>query len=129
MGRRLTALLAAALAVTAIGCGDTDRFDEGEALYSQYCQQCHGIASTGNGRLESVPVHGPTGHTWHHADGQIIGIVLGDLDYPGTTMPPFRGVLTEEEVRDVLAYIKSTWSAEQRSSQSEVSRNWERLQR
>lgn len=97
----------------------------GAALYNQNCQSCHGDASSGQGRIEGAPIHGPGGHTWHHADGQLAGIILGRLDYPGRRMPSFAATLTEDDVDDILAYFKTLWTQENRDFQAEVSRNWD----
>jgi len=97
----------------------------GATLYAQNCQSCHGDAYSGQGRVSGVPVHGPSGHTWHHADGQLADIILGRLDYPGRRMPSFAATLTKSEVSDILAYFKPLWTPEQRDFQAEVSRNWD----
>ena len=117
-----------------IGCSAGEQGDDlaaqGEQLYAQDCQSCHGDAATGVGRLTVlVPSHGPGGHTWHHADGQIVDIVLGQFTYPGREMPSFAGTLTEEQVEAILAYIKLGWNEEMREYQAQVSRGWEELQR
>ena len=81
---------------------DAEATQAGARLYAANCQACHGEAVTGAGSIAPAPSHGPEGHTWHQADGQLVDIVLGALDYP-----------------------KSSWSDEQRSFQEETSRNWE----
>ena len=99
----------------------------GATIYAENCQVCHGDAVTGRQAIPNAPTHGPQGHTWHHADGQLVQIIFGQLDFPGKTMPSFEGTLTEEEVLDVLDFIKSGWPAQQRQSQAEASRNWRQL--
>ena len=49
------------------------------------------------------------------------------LDRPplATTMPAFRGTLSEEEVAQVLAYIKSSWLPEIQDRQNEGSVQYE----
>ena len=98
--------------------------EQGRRLYLQECQVCHGDARTGYGALPNTPIHGPTGHTWHHPDGQLKQLILGTLDYPGRTMPTFAEKMTAEEVDAVLEYLKSNWPSEQREAQDEISRNW-----
>jgi len=44
-------------------------------------------------------------------------------------MPAFGGRLTPEEVQVILAYIKTWWSDEQRSYQSEVTKETNRGRR
>lgn len=109
------------------GQGSEPDVDRGRDLYAENCQSCHGVAATGEGRAADVPVHADWGHTWHHADGQIVDIVLGGFTYPGRRMPSFEGTLEERDVEDILAYIKQGWTAEQRAAQEEVSRNWREL--
>ena len=63
-----------------------------------------------------APPHDASGHTWHHPDAVFFGIVKEGL-VPGkyappqyeSDMPAFGGILSSEEIRSVLAYIKSTW--------------------
>ena len=123
-----------AVALLVIGCSagerDADLAAQGEQLYAQNCQSCHGDAATGAERLTAlIPSHGPGGHTWHHADGQIIDIVLGRFTYPGQEMPSFAGTLTEEQVEAILVYIKLGWNEEMLEFQAGVSKGWEELQR
>lgn len=100
---------------------------QGRALYGQLCQSCHGDAVTGAGGDPTIPPHGPQGHTWHHADGQLEAIILGEFTYPGRTMPSFDSELNKEEIGAILAYFKEGWTPEQRERQLEVSKNWEQM--
>lgn len=59
-----------------------------------------------------------TGHTWHHADEVLFGITSMASD-----MPAFGGVLTDREIRSVLAYIASNWSAEARKHRAQMLSN------
>ena len=95
----------------------------GEALYNLQCLQCHG-GPQGDVRVQAAPPHNGAGHTWHHADGQLMEIILKGSKVVGI-MPPFEGTLSEQEITSILAYIKTWWSPEQRASQEEASRNWD----
>jgi mono/diheme cytochrome c family protein len=108
---------------------------EGRTLYSQYCARCHGANLEGqpdwtrrpSGRLPAPP-HDASGHTWHHSDR-----VLFEITKKGTAavvgggyesdMPPFEGVLTDGQIRAVLAFIKSTWPERERRFQERVSQS------
>ena len=98
----------------------------GQALYAEQCAACHGANLEGqpewrtpdeNGVLPAPP-HDQTGHTWHH-DNQLLFeyTKLGGaaaLEARGVTgfasgMPGFGETLTDEEIWDILAYIRSTW--------------------
>jgi mono/diheme cytochrome c family protein len=107
----------------------------GEALYQANCQRCHGGA-TGGSMMDMPPRHNANGHTWHHADQQLIDTVLngsgqmgemmrGMMGDPGVRMPAFRDVLTEEDVRAILAYIKTWWTEEQRRTQADLSQRYQ----
>lgn len=103
--------------------------EDGQALYTQHCASCHGLHLEGqpnwmvrkpDGRLPAPP-HDASGHTWHHSDRQLFEIVKYGLEKiaPGyaTDMQSFGGVLSDDEIRAVLDYIKSTWPARQQAIQ------------
>lgn len=74
-----------------------------------------------------APPHDATGHTWHHADAVLFAIVQQGPAWsttPGSVyrMPAFHGTLSDAEIWDVLAYIKSTWPADIQAIQEEVNR-------
>ena len=107
----------------------------GQEVYAQTCASCHGADLEGqpdwrrrldNGRMPAPP-HDETGHTWHHADGQLFTITKHGVEavVPGyeSDMPAFEGVLSDAEIRAVLAYIKSTWPERERGFQAEVTAN------
>ncbi|MDA0770286.1 MAG: hypothetical protein BZY79_01465 [SAR202 cluster bacterium Casp-Chloro-G4] len=127
-------LLGAAILLMALaacsGNSESERSDpeRGASIYAANCQTCHGEAATGQQASPSTPTRGPEGHSWHHADGQLVQIIFGRLQFPGRTMPSFEGKLSEKEVLDVLAYLKSNWPTEQRQFQAEASENWLILQ-
>lgn len=104
---------------------DAAQAERGGNIYAQKCQTCHGDAATGQDAVAGAPSHGPDGHTWHHADGQLLDIILGRLDYPGRTMPSFADALSDDQALDVLAYFKTSWEPAQRASQHEASLNWQ----
>ena len=111
----------------AMGCGSEAAQEptQGALLYQQNCLSCHGDAVTGAGRIApGIPVHGPSGHTWHHADGLLIDLVLGQFQYPGREMPSFEGSLAEEEVVQILDYLKGSWTVEMLEYQADATRAW-----
>ena len=104
------------------------------ALYGEHCASCHGEnlegapnwRRVGEDGLYPAPPHDVSGHTWHHGDGLLFDYTkLGGeaaLARRGVTdfesgMPGFAEVLTDDEIRDVLAYIKRTWPEEIRRHQ------------
>lgn len=107
----------------------------GKALYAERCAACHGANLEGqrgwksplpSGRMPAPP-HDASGHTWHHPDGVLFRItrdgpaaVVGG-DYR-SDMPGFGSVMSDDEIRAVLAFIKSTWPERERQYQAEMSR-------
>lgn len=107
----------------------------GEQTYAESCASCHGENLEGqpdwkrrlaNGRMPAPP-HDETGHSWHHSDRNLFIVTKGGVQavVPGyeSDMPAFGDILTDDEIVDVLAYIKSTWPERQREFQAEVSAN------
>lgn len=106
----------------------------GRTIYETQCAACHGAQLEGQPDwqmpLPSVrlpaPPHDATGHTWHHPDDILFRIVKeGTAAIVGggyeSDMPGFADVLSDAEIRAVLAYIKSTWPERERSYQAETS--------
>lgn len=106
----------------------------GTKLYAQYCASCHGSNLEGqsnwrerkpNGHFPAPP-HDATGHTWHHPDRVLFGIVKQGAAPPfappgyESDMPAFGGTLKDEEIWAVLAYIKSRWPESVRKAQEEI---------
>jgi mono/diheme cytochrome c family protein len=103
-------------------------------LYAAHCASCHGAQLEGqpnwqeakpDGRLPAPP-HDASGHTWHHSDRELFMITKSGMSavVPGyeSDMPAFEGMLTDEEIRAVLAFIRSTWPLQEREYQEARSR-------
>lgn len=99
----------------------------GAALYQTNCQSCHGGA-TGGSLRDYPPPHNANGHTWHHPDQQLTGIILNGLSFSAESqkMPAFKDRLSEEDVQAILAFIKTWWTEEQRRSQTTATADWEK---
>src|SRR5262245_26557113 len=107
----------------------------GQAVYQVHCAICHGRYLEGqvswqtpmaNGRMPAPP-HNASGHTWHHTDQMLVGIVKNGLKpYAGenyeSDMPAFAGTLNEKQIETVVAYIKSTWPEREREYQTAITR-------
>ena len=107
----------------------------GRALYDAHCASCHGADLKGEPDWQSrrpggelpAPPHDESGHTWHHPDAQLFAIVkhgIARFAPPGykTNMNGFGATLRDDEIRAVLAYIKSTWPADIRGRQEALNR-------
>ena len=91
----------------------------GQQIFAATCASCHGANGEGadnwrvrddDGRLPPPPLNGD-GHTWHHSDGVLYGIVSeGGLGIgSGSNMPAFKDQLTREQIIAVLEYVKTLW--------------------
>ena len=105
----------------------------GQQLYTTNCAACHGANLQGqpdwkhrlaNGRMPAPP-HDVTGHTWHHSDRDLFNLtklgvaaVMGD-GYE-SDMPAFGGKLSDDDIKAVLDYIKSTWPVRAQQSQAKI---------
>lgn len=114
---------------------DQELVATGKKIYANNCASCHGAMLEGqpdwrvrqaNGRLPAPP-HDETGHTWHHPDAVLIDITKNGL-VPGVTaplgyvsdMPAYGKLLTDHDIRAVLAYIKSSWPKQALAAQKEI---------
>ncbi|MBV7379677.1 c-type cytochrome [Maritimibacter dapengensis] len=128
----MRAILAAILALTPtiatsehiLGGAD---ISNGEAVYAEACAACHGADLEGQPDWQTpgadgvmpAPPHDKAGHTWHH-DSQLLfdytkfggQAALEARGVEGFTsgMPAFADTLSDADIRDVLGYIRSTWS-------------------
>ncbi len=107
----------------------------GEKLYAEHCASCHGINLEGepNWRTPNedgilpAPPHNKTGHTWHH-DNQLLfdytrlggeaALAERGISNFKSGMPGFMGVVSDEQIWNILAYIRSTWPSEIQEIQS-----------
>lgn len=120
---------------------DKKQVKHGHRVYQRFCAlSCHGANLKGqpnwrkrrpNNKLPAPP-HDETGHTWHHPDDMLFGIIKQGLVPPyapanyKSDMPAWGGTLKDEDIWAVLAYIKSRWPAETRKIQAQVSQDSQR---
>jgi cytochrome c6 len=102
------------LALAAPGLGRAQSAAEGQKLYMTYCSSCHGDKGRGDGAAgKALPVK-PADHT----DGRVMnsfsdeflmtiiskgGVAVGKSSF----MPGWGGVLKENQLQDLLAYLRS----------------------
>ena len=107
----------------------------GSNLYADNCASCHGINLEGQPNWRSqnadgvllAPPHDATGHTWHHDDQLLFdytkldgkaALEARDVSDFNSGMPAFDETLTDDEIWDILAYIRSTWSEREQKVQA-----------
>lgn len=107
----------------------------GKAIYVAQCAACHGANGEGQSAADDpassaplAPAHDANGHTWKHPDFALIQLTKsGDSDascraLDENAMPRFDKALSDRQILDVLAYIKSTWPAEIRAEHDTINR-------
>ena len=107
----------------------------GAALYAENCASCHGVQLEGelNWRSQKddgtlpAPPHDETGHTWHHGDallfnytklGGRLALEASGVEDFASGMPGFGDQVSDQEIWDILAFIKSTWPDRMRETQA-----------
>ena len=70
-------------------------------LFASNCQACHG--PEGKAPLKEMSF---VGRTWKHGTKTADMIKVITEGVPGTVMMPFKGRLTEEQIRDLARYVR-----------------------
>ncbi len=102
----------------------------GRQVYEKYCLKCHGPEGSGqpgdwrvkgeNGMYPPPPLD-DSAHAWHHPTA-VLKQRIRKGSPPGVgDMPAWQGRLSEAEIDDVVAYIKSLWSPD-------VFRHWSEIE-
>jgi mono/diheme cytochrome c family protein len=118
--------------ITSSNPGNPQAVALGQEVYAARCASCHGTNLEGQPNWQQelptgglpAPPHDETGHTWHHNDQSLFTTVKfgGQATAPSgfrSNMPAFAGVLSDEEIYAVLAYIKSTWPPKIQAAQQQ----------
>lgn len=98
----------------------------GRDQYNLRCAHCHGYDGEGEIQISAVdtlalgmkvvPPHNSSGHTWMHPEQLLVQLVRQGLSNPlyRFQMPAYGEVMTEEEIRQIFAYISLWWTDSQR---------------
>jgi alcohol dehydrogenase (cytochrome c) len=98
--RRLLVPAAVVLSVGVLLARQSQSDTDGQRLYNQTCQSCHGAAGQGDrGPALNTPtfVHGSE-------DADLFRTIRSGI--PGTQMPPFPG-LSDDQIRQLVSYVHS----------------------
>ncbi len=71
-------------------------------LYASTCQACHG--PDGKSPMKEMAF---VGREWQHGTKTSDMIKVITSGVPGTVMMPFKGRLTEQEIKDLARYVRS----------------------
>ena len=97
---------------------DSAQVARGKVVYEENCAKCHGAQLEGqpNWRYPSLttfkypaPPHTDAGHTWQHADTELLDYIMNGAGGLSSEMVGFRGVLSGPDMAAALAFIKSNW--------------------
>lgn len=96
---------AAGLVAQAAGQGNAK---DGKAHYERYCAVCHGQRGLGNGPMAKATTPPASKLTTRDvrkkSDAQILEAIANGV---GSVMPAWRGVLDDQQLLDVVAYVRS----------------------
>ena len=100
---------------------DPAQVARGKAVYEKACMECHGVGGRGqpgDWRIRDADGYYPppplddSAHAWHHPTAVLLQVIRDGSPQGEGKMPAWKGKLTEQEMQDVVAYIKSLWSDE-----------------
>ena len=82
---------------------------KGKAIYEKLCITCHGAQGKGDGPAGPMMMPHPADFTNPKIKSKPDSELLGSIQNgrPPTTMPAFKGQLSEQEIHAVLAYVRS----------------------
>lgn len=98
---------------------DPAQVARGRAVFDKHCMECHGAngrGQPGDWRVRNAdgfyppPPLDDTAHAWHHPTAALQESVREGSPQGLGLMPPMKHKLSEQEIADVVTYIKSLWS-------------------
>lgn len=99
---------------------DQVQIKRGESVYVVHCAGCHGPNGEAtpewrkpgqDGKYPPPPLDG-SAHAWHHSTEVLKKTILKGTPPEIGSMPAWEGKLTEQQVDDVIVWIKSLWPDE-----------------
>jgi len=98
---------------------DPAQVARGHVAFDKHCAECHGTEGKGqpgdwrvrdaNGNYPPPPLD-DNAHAWHHPTEALLETVREGSPQGLGIMPAMKHKLSEQEMQDVVAYIKSLWS-------------------
>lgn len=90
----------AALLLLTLEAASAADINEGRQLYDEYCAHCHG--ADGSGEFPGMPDF-QRGHQLMRPDQELFTVISQGQG----SMPSFEGLLYEQEILDVVAYLRT----------------------
>jgi mono/diheme cytochrome c family protein len=87
--------------------GQEETIEKGKGLYQRLCSACHGKAGTGDGYalFNPPPADLKAPATQEKTNEELLNTIRNG--HPNTAMGKWEYALSEEELREVLAYIRT----------------------
>ncbi len=86
----------------------TGNAEQGESVYRTYCLNCHGAKGRGDGpvadSLTPKPADLASETVQKKSEKELLTIIRDGKS--GTSMPSWKGELSEQHIRNVLAYLR-----------------------
>jgi len=82
----------------------------GGLVFANYCVTCHGVNADGNGRAARLYDPRPSNLRMSEKNDAYIGLIVqrgGEALGRSPKMPPWGEELTDEQVRDVVSFVRS----------------------
>ena len=82
----------------------------GGLVYANYCVTCHGINADGNGRAARLHNPRPANLRGSDKNDAYVGLIVrrgGEAIGRSQGMPPWGEELTDEQIKDVVAFVRS----------------------
>ena len=83
--------------------------EKGRTIYENNCMVCHGPTGMGDGPvakdLMTRPANLTSEDVRNDPDDELFGIIRNGT--PGTSMPAWKNDLSEQQILDVLAYVRT----------------------
>ena len=95
----------------------------GSDIFANTCAVCHGPAANGDPGL--APGLDSPWHAWEHPDRQIQDWIENGKLGLGVNMPSYGDKLDEQAISDVIEYVRTLWTQEQRDVQRDLSLRYE----
>ncbi len=84
---------------------DPTRAAAGQSVYEEHCRACHGARGRGDGPSAASLKQAPAdlrAHAFHHDEAYLAALVQQGFG----VMPAFRGKLSDEQIANVIQYIR-----------------------